>query len=316
MIRAFPIGTDKATTAVMEIILRLKIKDAMTTDLKTAKKEDSLRFIQQMMKNNYVTGVPIVDDEKIVGIVTVNHIMNALDKGYIHEPAEKYMGRALVVLEDDMPLSFAITYFNKYSYHRFPVINKEQHLVGILTSRDILTTLLQELNSEMEELEGKIELKLAAERGCSLNVITRDYPVNKYDFENAGRASFELKKILKERKISQKIIRRASVASYELEINLVIHSEGGHLLFTVDDNKIVIESKDVGPGIADVSVVLEEGYSTANDWIRSMGFGAGMGLANTRRVSDHFDMTSEVGKGTTVISVINLEDGDEDITIG
>ena len=316
MLRALPIGTDKATTAVMEIILRLKIKDAMTTDLKTARKEDSLRFIQQLMKNSYVTGVPIVENERIVGIVTVNHIMNALDKGYIHEPAEKYMGRALVVLEDDMPLSFAITYFNKYSYHRFPVIDKEQHLVGILTSRDILTTLLQELNAEMEELEGKIDMKIAAERGCTLNVITKDFAVNKFDFENAGRASFELKKILKERKVSQKIIRRASVASYELEINLVIHSDGGRILFTVDDNKITIETMDNGPGIPDVSVVLEEGYSTANEWIRSLGFGAGMGLANTRRVSDEFDIVSEMGKGTTVLSVINMEDKNEDVAIG
>ena len=117
---------------------------------------------------------------------------------------------------------------------------------------------------------------------------------------------FELKKMLKEKNVPQKIIRRASVASYELEINLVIHSDGGRIMFTIDGGKIVIETKDDGPGIPDVSRVLEEGYSTANEWIRSLGFGAGMGLANTKRVSDLFDINSEFGKGTYVKSVISL----------
>ena len=83
-------------------------------------------------------------------------------------------------------------------------------------------------------------------------------------------------------------------------------------MFTVDDGKIVIETKDEGPGICDVSLVLQEGYSTANEWIRSLGFGAGMGLANTKRVSDVFDIQSEFGRGTYVKSVISLEAKDEE----
>jgi CBS domain-containing protein/anti-sigma regulatory factor (Ser/Thr protein kinase) len=315
MLKSFPIGTDKATSAVMEIILRLKIKDSMTTDLKTAARNDSLRKLQGIMKKRYVTAVPIIDNSRLVGMVTVNQIMSALDAGEMDFPAEKYMEKNLVVLEDDMPLSFAINYFNKYSYHRFPVINKEQRLVGIITSRDILITLLRELNAEMEDLEGRIEKKLAAERVHSPNIVTKDFMVTKFDFENAGRASFELKKMLKDRKISQKIIRRASVASYELEINLVIHSDGGRITFTIDDKKITIETHDEGPGIPDVNVVLQEGYSTANEWIRSLGFGAGVGLANTKRVSDEFNITSEVGKGTKVVSTIYMR-GDENESNG
>lgn len=299
----------------MEIVLRLKIKDSMTTDLKTAGKTDSLRKLQGIMKKRYVTAVPIIDNTRLVGMVTVNQIMSALDAGEMDLPAERYMEKNLVVLEDDMPLSFAINYFNKYSYHRFPVINKEQHLVGIITSRDILVTLLRELNAEMEDLEGRIERKLAAGRVSSPNIVNKDFMVTKFDFENAGRASFELKKMLKERKVPQKIIRRASVASYELEINLVIHSDGGRISFTIDEKNITIETQDSGPGIPDVSLVLQEGYSTANEWIRSLGFGAGVGLANTKRVSDEFNITSEVGKGTTVISKIHMR-GDENESIG
>lgn len=308
MARSLPIGNEKTTNAVMEIILRLKIKDAMTTEIKTASKTDSLRAIQMLMKKNFISGVPIVDEDRLIGMISVNQVMTALDNGYITEPAEKYMAKSLVVLEDDMPLSFAISYFNKYSYHRFPVINKEKKLVGIITSRDILVTLLRELNEEIDQLESRMHI----DRPDLPNTIHRDFIVKKFDFENAGHASFELKKMLKEKNVPQKIIRRASVASYELEINLVIHSDGGKIMFTLNDEKIVIETRDDGPGIEDVSLVLQEGHSTANEWIRSLGFGAGMGLSNTRRVSDYFDIQSEFGKGTYVKSVISLgEKNDE-----
>jgi anti-sigma regulatory factor (Ser/Thr protein kinase) len=210
-----------------------------------------------------------------------------------------------------MPLSIAISYFNKYSYHRFPVINRKKKLVGILTSRDVLVALLKELSTEIDLIENRTENRLAAERATTLNAAIKEFHVKKHDFEKAGQASFKLKKMLKERNVPQKLIRRASVAAYELEINLVIHSDGGRISFLVDDWRIIIISRDEGPGIADVSLVLQEGYSTADEWIRSLGFGAGMGLANTRRVSDEFDIQSEPGKGTTVTSIIYLESGNE-----
>ena len=312
--RTLEIGTDKTTTAMMEIILRLKIRDAMSKELKTAHAKDSLRIIQNLMKKSSVSGILIVggkEDNTLSGMVSVDHIMNALDGGYIEESAEKHMATSLVVLEDDMPLSIAISYFNKYSYHRFPVINRKKKLVGILTSRDVLVALLKELSTEIDLIENRTENRLAAERATTLNAAIKEFHVKKHDFEKAGQASFKLKKMLKDRNVPQKLIRRASVSAYELEINLVIHSIGGRISFLVDDWRIIIISRDEGPGIADVSLVLQEGYSTADEWIRSLGFGAGMGLANTRRVSDEFDIQSEPGKGTTVTSIIYLESGNE-----
>lgn len=309
--RSLPIGTGTTPSAVMEIVLRLKIKDAMTINLRTARRSDSLKIIQNIMKENHISGVPIIENNRLVGMVSVNHIMKALDGGFIDDPADVHMARSLMVLEDDMPLSFAISYFNKYSYHRYPIIDKNQHLVGILTSRDILLALLKELNDEMDKLESIIERRDQPEKSDVTGSCVREFPINKFDFENAGKASFELKKILKERGIKQKDIRRASIASYELEVNLAIHSDGGRITFLVDDSHIVIETRDEGPGIADVELVIQEGYSTANQWIRSLGFGAGMGLANTRKVSDEFDIESELGKGTHVKSIINLEGIDD-----
>jgi len=98
------------------------------------------------------------------------------------------------------------------------------------------------------------------------------------------------------------LTRRIGIASYELEINQVVHSDGGIMRYYITPEKLTIEAVDTGPGIADVEKALTEGFSTASDRVRALGFGAGMGLPNTRRVSDGFQIKSEVGKGTTVHS--------------
>ncbi len=291
---------------VTEILLRLKIKDAMSTNLCTATPATTLRIIQHYMRDKRVSGIPIVTDKRIVGLVSVDDIINALDYGHIDEPAEKHMTKKIVALEDDMPLSFAISYFNKYSFGRFPVINKDQEFVGILTSRDILARLVEEMNIEISQLEEKIN----PEKEESSNMEKEIFPIKNFDFENAGKASHTIKKILQENDLNNKIIRRAAIASYELEINIAIHSQGGQLEFEINDHEIIITARDKGPGIEDTSTVVQEGFSTANDWIRSLGFGAGMGLPNVKKVSDRFSIESKVPDGTVVTSVILLNSQD------
>ena len=126
------------------------------------------------------------------------------------------------------------------------------------------------------------------------------------DLQNAGRAANEIKRLLVAAGCDRKIVRRIAVAAYELEINIAIHSLGGALTFILDGQKVILIARDRGPGIADIEWALRDGTSTANDWIRSMGFGAGMGLANSRRVSDKFDIKSSVPTGTTVFCEFNL----------
>lgn len=298
-----PISTDRSANAVMEILFRLKVRDAMQKRIYTASPEDTMRTVQHIMKQRKISGVPIVEEHCVVGIVSVNDIINALDGGYINDPVKKHMSTHPIVLEDDMPLSFALSFFHKFSYRRFPVINRDKHLVGMLTSRDILSALVAELNKEIKSLENRIK-----EKPDVSEAIYREFIITRYDFEHAGQASFELKRLLKEKKIPPPLVRRASIASYELEMNIVIHSVGGKMSFIIDNQKIEIIAKDDGPGIADVEAALREGFSTASEWIRSLGFGAGMGLPNTKRVSDEFIISSEVGKGTEIQSIIYLEE--------
>ncbi|QQO09398.1 CBS domain-containing protein [Breznakiella homolactica] len=303
-----PISTVDSPSVVLELIYRLKIKDVMTSAVITAKKTDTLRHIQAVMRENYITGLPIAEDRRLLGLVSIDDIVTALDKGYIDDTAEERMTKNVIVLEDDMPVSFAISYLNKFRYGRFPVLNKNRELVGILSSKDVIRTLLVEMNREVLRLE-KIQHEKAPPSG---EVSEMDFKTTRYDFELAGHASTEIKKALKRLNIDPKIIRRIAIASYELEINQVVHSLGGTISCSIQPEKVIITAADKGPGIADVEVAIQEGWSTANEWIRSLGFGAGMGLANTKRVSDEFIIESSQGAGTTVQSIIYLNKNGED----
>ena len=305
-----PISTIDSPSVVLDLIYQLKVKDVMTSAVICAKKTDSLRHIQALMRENYITGIPITDGNKLLGLISIEDIVNALSNGYIDIPAEEKMTRSLIVLEEEMPLSFAISYQNKYRYSRYPVVNKNHELVGILTSKDVISTLLVEMNREVLRLE-KTSKKNTARRGLS----EMEFATAKLDFEKAGRASTEIKKALKSQNIDPQIIRRVAVASYELEINQVVHSNGGTISCSIQNDRVIIVAADTGPGIIDLTLALQEGYSTASEMVRSLGFGAGMGLANTKRVSDEFTINSEPGKGTIVRSVIFTNSPKEDSKI-
>ncbi len=286
-------------TAVTDLIFNLKIKDVMTANLVTAGKGDTLRSIQLRMKEENITGIPIVENKRLLGLVSMHDILTAFDNGTIDEPVEKHMSRDIKVLEDDMPLTFAVNYFSKFGFGRFPVLNKKRELAGIITMRDINTTLLKEVHRVVEELENEIQKGVRNDSEDD----SRQYSVVRHDFENAGKASTDIKKCLKKHGFDPKLIRRVAVAAYEMEMNLVVHSSGGRMIFRMDENQLVLTTVDTGPGIPDTDKVLEVGYTTANDWIRSLGFGAGMGLPNIQRVSDSFSISSVVGEGTTVEAV-------------
>ncbi|MDR1238784.1 MAG: CBS domain-containing protein [Treponema sp.] len=295
-----PIGAEDSPSVVLELIYELKIKDVMATAVITGEKGQTLRHIQAMMRENHITGMPIVEGSRLAGLVSIDDIVTALDKGYIDLPVEERMTKNVIVLQDDMPLSFAISYLNKYRYGRFPVLNKNHELVGILTSTDVIRTLLVEMNREVLRLE---KMHQEAE-GPATAYSQMEFVINRYDFELAGRASTEIKKALKQRNFDLRVIRRAAIASYELEINVVVHSLGGTIRCSIRPDRVIIIAADKGPGITDVNQALQEGWSTADEYIRSLGFGAGMGLANTKRVSDEFSIHSALGTGTTVRSVV------------
>ena len=126
------------------------------------------------------------------------------------------------------------------------------------------------------------------------------------NFTSAGEASVRIKKHLRDMGFTPDVIRRVSVSMYEGEINMVIHANGGYADVDVYSDRIEITLADNGPGISNIELAMQEGYSTAPDNIRSLGFGAGMGLPNMARYTDNMRIESEVGKGTTVYMTVNV----------
>ncbi len=132
-----------------------------------------------------------------------------------------------------------------------------------------------------------------------------DIPAN--DFVTAGEASSNVKNKLTQIGVSSDIIKKAAVSMYEAEINAVIHGNGGYAYVEICRDRVIINIVDFGPGIADVDLAMKEGYSTAPDNIREMGFGAGMGLPNIKRYADELEIFTEIGKGTKVIIIVNFD---------
>lgn len=131
------------------------------------------------------------------------------------------------------------------------------------------------------------------------------FEVDGDDFTTAGQASVQIKKNLRQLGIDAEVIRRVSIAMYEGEINMVIHAGGGIATVRVYEDYVEIILADNGPGIKDIDLAMQEGYSTASDTIRSLGFGAGMGLPNMKKYTDTMDIQSTVGVGTTITMRVN-----------
>ena len=319
-----PLNTDSSPEAVIELLFKLKVKDVMTTNIITAPPQSTVREVQTLMKEHYITGVPITEGDILVGIISMDDIVNAFDRNTIDETCESQMTRNIIVLQESMPLSLAVSYFNKHKFGRFPVLNKENKLTGIVTTSDVIAALLVAMNKEVERLEIEAQqaqeaalqlddeklnsarlLRKAKELGAVPNRLI-EFKTEPFNFETAGQASTEVKKILRNMNVDKALSRRIGIASYELEINQVVHSEGGIMRYYISSENVTIEAIDKGPGIPDVQAALTEGFSTATEQVRTFGFGAGMGLPNTKRVSDHFEITSEMGKGTKVRVQFNL----------
>ncbi len=133
------------------------------------------------------------------------------------------------------------------------------------------------------------------------------FDVDGDNFVSAGQASVQVKKNLRRLGLPPEIIRQVSIALYEGEINMVIHADGGEADVIVYEDKIEIVLSDKGPGIADIDLAMQEGYSTATENVRSLGFGAGMGLPNMKRYTDEMKIESEVGVGTTITMCVYLK---------
>ncbi len=140
-------------------------------------------------------------------------------------------------------------------------------------------------------------------------ICEESYPVRGGDFKEAGKVAVQIKATLKKLGLDPEILRRAAIAAYESEVNIISYARLGKIHLQVDPEKILMDVEDEGPGIEDIEMAMRPGYSTASDLIRELGFGAGMGLVNIKHCADEFEITSRVDQGTKLRILIHVPDG-------
>jgi anti-sigma regulatory factor (Ser/Thr protein kinase) len=211
-----------------------------------------------------------------------------------------------VALFSDEPLINAINKFDRYGFGRFPVLDRDSgKLVGIITKNDVIACLLRRLESLYQAKESKAERRYQVPRlftdlPSDRTSLMLQYHVQGGVFKKAGEKSDQLKENLLKLGYSQDCIRRLIIAVLEAEMNLVIFTSGGDITAQIGPGKITVKVIDEGPGIEDVELVMQPGYSTAPDFVRELGFGAGMGLPNIKKCTDEMKLVSSPGKGTNL----------------
>ncbi len=287
----------------------LKIEQVMTKKVLTVSPDEPISRLKELLRINRISGAPVLKDGELVGIISIEDVLKALEKGEISATVAEKMTRDVQTLFSDESVIQAVTKFGRLGFGRLPVVNRDGKLVGILTQGDIARGLLRqlELDYREEEIHRYRASHIFEDIVSDQTGLILRYQVNARDFSRCGEAASKLKRALERLGAMPAEVRRVAVVSYEAETNLVIHAtSGGELLAEIQPEKIRIIAVDRGPGIADTEKALQPGYSTAPDWIRELGFGAGMGLNNIKACSDQFRLESKLGVGTRLEVVIQL----------
>ncbi len=301
---------DVKFTKVQELVYELKVSDAMMQNVITLIPDTSMNELRDILRSNHISGVPVVEDDKLVGIISIEDFIKWLAKGARNCPIKDKMTKDVKTLYAGEPLIHAVSELDKTGFGRFPVIDRRNgKLVGIITKGNIIERLLQKLEIDYHEEEihryraSHIFKDIVADKV----LLTFQSHIKGKDFDRAGEVSSSLKKTLHRLGIHPQIVRRAAIASYEAEMNVVIYTNGGDIIVQVQPDQINVYVNDSGPGIEDIEKAMQPGYSTASEWVRELGFGAGMGLVNIKKCADKMELTSKVGQGTHLKISINIK---------
>jgi len=295
-----------------KIFSHIRAEDIMKKDVVFLNRGHTLWQAKELMRIKKISGVPIIDKKRcLIGIVSIEDIIVALEKNYISDLLENHMTKSVITVAPEDNMEKIIQKFNRFDFGRFPVVDKNCVLKGLITKNDILETILGQftiiydhdvrreemLNKEMEWFNKSLIT------GNTLDKKEADFEfhIQYTDVNLAGMGAARLKKFLNSKMNNPELVRKASIATYEAEVNVVIHSgSNGYLYCWFNDKEINVRIEDHGKGIENVDKAMQEGFSTASDHVRELGFGAGIGLVNMKRYSDKMVVVSEVGKGVVV----------------
>lgn len=309
--------TSEILEKVQKVFANISVKEFMTKDVIYVKPDRTVAQVKEILRLKRISGVPVVDDNNIVvGIISIEDIIKCLENGTLNESVNEHMTKNVVCLSEDATLQDVIKHFERYRYGRFPVVDVQGRLVGIVTKNDILAAVATRLG--LLYLHDERRREVLEQDVLSRSLVTGEeidkkgadfyFKIDYFDVNLAGIGAAQLKKFLISKGIPEQDVRRIAVATYEAETNVVIHSgsEGEIFCFLAPD-RIIVRVEDRGKGIENIELAMKEGYSTAPDYVRELGFGAGMGLPNMKRFSDKMVVLSEKGKGVVVEMVFYLD---------
>ena len=288
---------------LQELVCELEIEKVMRRTVITIPPQASLRTFKELLRQERISGTPVVEDGRLVGIISLEDLIKALEGGDLDAPVSEKMTRQVETLYADELVMQAVGRMAQFGFGRFPVVDRSGNLVGILTRGDIIRGLLQRLEVDYheEEIRQHRARHIFEDIVSDRTSLMLRYHVQARDFARGGDASSKIKRAMERLGGTPSITRRVGVAAFEAEMNLLIHTDrGGEMIVEMQPDQVRITVTDDGPGIPDVQEAMRPGFSTAPEWIREMGFGAGMGLLNIHKCADGMELASKVGEGTVL----------------
>ncbi|MCP4259325.1 MAG: CBS domain-containing protein [Planctomycetes bacterium] len=286
----------------------------MKRNVITINPQTQMSKLRGILREKRIAGAPVMNGDEMVGIISIEDFIKWLADREDDCPISEKMSKDVKTLYSDEPLTQAVNKFDRFGFGRFVVVDRQsKRLLGIITKGDIVEGLLKKLEidhfkEEEEVYRRRVEHFFEDILADKVSLFFQ-YDVAGRDFKRAGEGASRLKTSLKRLGLDPQIVRRVAIATYEAEMNLVIYTKGGKIRARVEPQEIYVKVADSGPGIPDVQKVLQPGYSTAPEWVRNLGFGAGMGLNNIQKCATKMELKSKVGKGTQLHIRVKTKDG-------
>ncbi len=295
---------------VEELSYELKVGEVMTANVKSVTAEMKIAGVLEILRQGRISGVPVLDaGGEIIGILSIEDVVRAMERNHLTAPVSEYMSHRLITVSDFDSVVKAIKTFSEYRVGRLPVLNEQGKLTGIITKGDVTRGILNALQKDYkeEELRRYRASHLFEDITSDRTSLILRYEIAPKDYQRGGEASSHIKRALLRLGASPQLARQCGIAIYEAEINLIIHTDnGGVIRVQIEPHRILMQTTDTGPGIANIEQALTPGWSTATQEARNMGFGAGMGLVNIRRCVNRMELDSTPGKGTKLTMEILL----------
>ncbi|MFN8597601.1 MAG: CBS domain-containing protein [Anaerolineae bacterium] len=295
---------------VEELSYELKIRDVMTSEIRSVTPDTQIVDVLDLFRELRISGTTVVENGQMVGLISLEDLIRAVQRGNGHAPAGEYMTTNVITIHDYEPVVEALEVFSRTRVGRLPVIDENGQLVGILTKGNITRGTLKALQSDYqaEEVRRYRASHLFEDIVSDRTSLILRYWIKPRDYQHGGKASSDIKRALLRLGAHAQLARRCGIAIYEAEMNLIIHTTNGGVIWVeIEPNQILMSTIDDGPGIPDVTLARQPGWSTATEEVREMGFGAGMGLKNIERCVDDLTIESTVGKGTRLDMKIHLQ---------